>query len=130
MRFPVKLPKTLLRLGSEPESILLCLALVRFVYKFWDRSGFYTYWNVLTEDAFFILIAAVALRVNKLWSYLIAILMCVFVLYTLHRRWVRNWEFVAAYYEHYVMQIVFGVAISTCAVVCIAYKKGRNRTLP
>ena len=130
MEIRIKTPKAVLRLAYEPESILLCLALLRFVYKFWDRSGFYAYWNVLAEDAFFILIAAVALRLNKLWSYIVAILVCVFVLYVLYRRWVRNWEFVAAYYEHYVLQIVFGVAIFTCAVVCLAYKKGSYRVLP
>jgi uncharacterized membrane protein len=122
--------KSVLRRVMEPESILLCLALLRFAYKFWDREGFWAYWNVLTEDAFFLLLAAATLRVNKLWSYIAAILLCGFVLYMLYRRWVGNWEFVAAHYEHYVMQIVFGVAISTCAVVCMAYKGGRNRSLP
>lgn len=82
------------------------------------------------EDAFFILMAAVALRVNRLWSYVAAILMSAFVLYVLYRRWAGNWEFVTYYFEHHVMQIIFGVAISTCSIACIAYKKGVNRILP
>lgn len=126
----MKQPRALLRLACEPESILLCLALLRFAYKFWDKGDCWSYWNVLTEDALFILIAAVALRINRLWSYLAAILISAFVLNVLYRRWVGNWEFVYSHYEHHVMQIVFGVAILTCAVACIAYKKGVNRILP
>lgn len=115
------------RLAIEPESILLSLALLRFAYKFWDREGFRAYWNVLTEDAFFILVAAAALRVNKSWSYAVAVLLCGFALCVLYRRWVGNWEFVFTHQEHYVMQIVFGVAIAVCALACMAYKNGSSR---
>lgn len=126
----IRSPKALLRVAYEPESILLCLAALWFAYKFGDGSGHDAYWDVFTEDAFFILVAAVALRLNRLWSYVAAVLVCVFVLYVLYGRWVGNWEFVAAHYEHSVLQIVFGVAILTCAVVCLAYKKGSHRPLP
>jgi hypothetical protein len=130
MNLQIKSPKTLLRLAYEPESILLCLALLRVMYKFWDKSDFWSRWNIETEDALFILIAAVALRIPKIWSYVVAILVCVFVLVALYNRWSGNWEFVVAHYQHHVAQLVLGVAILTYAIARIAHKKERNRALP
>lgn len=126
----LKSPKSMLLLAFEPESILLCSALLRVVYKFWDRGDYWSRWNIETEDSLFILIAAVALRVNKLWSYVVAILICVSVLAGLYSRWLGNWEFVFAHYEHHIAQIIFGVAISSYAVACISHRKERERALP
>ena len=121
--------KSMLRLAFEPESILLCLAFLRVAYNLWDRGDYWSRWNIETEDSLFILIAAAALRINKLWSYVVAILICVLVLAGIYSRWLGNWEFVFAHYEHHIAQIIFSVAISSYAVACIAHKKGRKRVL-
>lgn len=126
----LKSPKSILRLALEPESILLGLALLRVAYKFVDRGDYWSRWNIETEDSLFILAAAAALRVNRMWSYGVAILICVLVLAGLYSRWLGNWEFVFAHYEHHLAQIVFGVAISSYAVACVAHKKEEKRALP
>lgn len=130
MRIRTGSPKTLLRLAYEPESILFCLALLRFVYKFWDKSDYWSRWNIETEDSMFILVAAAAVRMNKVWSSVVAILICMFVLAGLYNRWLGNLEFVFAHYQHHLTQLAFGIAVLTCAVTCTVSKKAGSRPLP
>lgn len=123
-------PRSMLRLALEPESVLLCAAFLRVVYKFWDRGDYWSRWNVETEDSLFILAAAAALRANRSWSYVVAILVCVLALAGVYNRWLGNWEFVSAHYEHHITQVVFGAAISSYAVARVARRRGRERALP
>jgi hypothetical protein len=130
MRLGNKSPQELLHPACAPESFLLYCALLRFVYRLWDRGDSWSRWNALTEDSLFILVAAVALRIGRFWSYLAAIAICLVTLVLLYRRWVGLWESVFTYHEHYVLQIVLAVAISTYAIACIAHGKWAKRALP